>query len=440
MSNFLISAGGIIILLGVMILAHEWGHFVVARLCGVRVDVFSVGMGPRIWGVKRGPTDFRLSAVPIGGYVRLAGENPAEEVTGAPDEFLSKKRWQRALILLAGPSMNIVLAVVIATAILMGGKARPDYLRHKPEISAILPKSAAQRAGLRSGDLLLQVNGKDVHTWDDAIWQAMFVAPGSKFPVVVEQNGQRRRLEIQTSTDSNQVTMLGYPVSATVIGKVLTGKPAAKDGVKAGDRVVAVNGNTAISRALVALTIEGSKGKPVNLTVERDGHLLNLTLHPIYGKLEGQNRWYVGFDLAPPPTYRVNRLSAAVRGGVRYNVMLTGAIVHTIWRLVEHKDKLKVIAGPVGIAQATSQAAREGLMDFLQLMAVISLNLGILNLLPIPILDGWALLTLGVEGTLRRDLSVAVKERALQVGVVFLFLLILIVTYNDILRIVTGGH
>jgi regulator of sigma E protease len=440
MNNFLISVGGIVILLGVMILIHEWGHFVVARLCGVRVDVFSIGMGPRIWGIKRGPTDYRLSAVPIGGYVRMAGENPAEELTGAPYEFMSKKRWQRALIILAGPTMNIVLAVVIATAILMAGKAEPDFFRHRPEISAIIPNSAAQRAGLRSGDLLLQVNGKNVQTWKDVMWQIMFVAPGSKFPVVVEQNGQRRRLEIQTSTESTQVSMLGYPVESTLIDKVEPGKPAAKDGLQAGDRVVAVNGDTAVSQALVALTIEDSKGKPVQLTIERDGRLLNLTVHPTYGKLEGQERWYIGAYFAPPPTYRVDRLSSAIRGGVRFNVMLTAAIVHTIWRLVEHKDKLKVITGPVGIAEATSQAAREGLMDFLQLMAVISLNLGIVNLLPIPILDGWALLTLGVEGTLRRDLSVAAKERAIQVGVIFLFLLILVVTYNDILRIVTGGH
>jgi regulator of sigma E protease len=439
MSNFLITAGAIIILLGVMILAHEWGHFVVARLCGVRVDIFSIGMGPRIWGVQRGPTDYRLSALPIGGYVRMAGENPAEERTGSPDEFLSKKRWQRALIILAGPAMNIVLAVVIASGILMT-KPQPAFLRHQPEISTVAPDTPAQKAGLRSGDVVLSVSGKRVRNWDDVAWQAMFVAPGKPVPVVVERDGHRQALEIQAPVESSDFDKFGYPVATTVIDKVQPGKPAAKAGMRPGDRIVAVNGNTAVSRALVSLTTQASKGKPVNLTVQRDGRLLNLTLHPIYGKLEGQDRWYVGVSLAPPPTYRNNRISTAVRGGIRFNVMLTTAIVGVIVKLVERKAPMKELAGPVGIAEASSRAARRGLLDFLNLMAVISLNLGIVNLLPIPILDGWHLLTLCVEGTLRRDLSLAVKERALQFGVIFLLLLILIVTYNDILRLFSGSH
>ncbi len=440
MSDFLISVGSIIIVLGVMILVHEWGHFIVARLCGVRVDVFSIGMGPRIWGVKRGPTDYRVSILPIGGYVRMAGENPVEERTGAPDEFLSKKRWQRALIILAGPTMNILLAVVIATAMLMGGKAEPAFLRHAPEIAAVAPDTPAQQAGLQSGDRIVTVRGKPVHTWDDVVWQAMFVTPGGKLPVVAERNGQRKSVEIQTSPDSSEYDLFGYPVQATVIEKVEKGKPAEEGGLRAGDRIVTVNGNPAVSPAMVAMAIENSKGKPVSMTVERDGRKLNLTLHPTYGTLEGQKRWFIGAYFEAPPTYHTNRITSAVRGGVRYNVMLTAAIVNTIFKLVEHKAKLKQLTGPVGIAEASGKAAREGLMAFLNIMAVISLNLGIINLLPIPILDGWHLLTLGVEGTLRRDLSVAVKERALQFGVIFLLLLILIVTYNDILRIATGGH
>ncbi len=440
MTNFLISIGSIIVVLGVMILVHEWGHFIVARMCGVRVEVFSVGMGPRVWGFHRGPTDYRVSALPIGGYVRMAGENPAEERTGAPDEFLSKKRWQRALIILAGPAMNILMALVIATGMMMTGKAEPSYLHQQPQISAVAEDTAAAQVGLRAGDLLMKVNGKAVHTWDDAIWQSMFVAPGSKMPVVVDRDGKQVSLEIPTSASASESDLLGFPVESTVVGTVKEGMPAAKGGLQQGDRVVSVGGKQATSPYVVSMAIAGSDGKPVPILVERNGQSVNLVLHPVYGELQGEKRWYIGAVFETPMTYRSDRVSSAVRDGVRYNVMLTAAIFNTVVKLVEHKAQLKQLSGPVGIAEASGQAAREGLLPFLYLMAVISLNLGILNLLPIPILDGWHLLTLGVEGTIRRDLSLALKERAMQVGVVFLLLLILIVTYNDVLKIVTPAH
>jgi regulator of sigma E protease len=440
MTNFLISIGSIIVVLGVMILVHEWGHFIVARLCGVRVDVFSVGMGPRVWGIRRGATDYRISALPIGGYVRMAGENPADERTGAPDEFLSKKRWQRALIILAGPTMNILAALAITTGMMMAGKAEPSYLHHQPEVSAVEADTSAATAGLRAGDLLLKVDGKAVETWDDALWQSMFVAPGSGLPVVVQRGDKQISLEIMTSASDSQSDLLGYPVQATIVGPVKEGMPAAKGGLQQGDRIVSVAGIDTISPYVVSAAIAGSDGKPVPMVVERNGQIVNLVLHPMYGELEGTKRWFIGAYFEAPVTYRTDRVSSAIRDGVRYNVMVTAAIVNTVFKLVEHKAQLKQLSGPVGIAEASGQAAREGVRAFLYLMAVISLNLGILNLLPIPILDGWHLLTLGVEGTIRRDLSLAVKERAMQVGVVFLLLLILIVTYNDVLKLVSPAR
>lgn len=440
MNDFLISIISVIFLLGVMIIVHEWGHFIVARLCGVRVEVFSVGMGPRLWGVKRGPTDYRVSALPIGGYVRMAGENPAEERTGAPDEFLSKKRWQRALIILAGPTMNILLALGIATGMFMTGKAQPAFLRSRPEVSVVSPDSPAAQAGLRSGDLLVSVNGKSVSTWDDVMWDAMFVPASANLRLVVRRAGQDIPLEVSVSADDSLGELVGYPVEPVVVGSVKPDSPAAKDGIQSGDRVVSIEGNEAVSRYLLGKTVQDAKGKPVQIAVERQGKILPFTLHPVYGTWNGETLWYIGVQYQPPVTYRTDRVSAAVRGGVRYSVMLTAQIVDTVVKLVEHRDKLKQLSGPVGIAKASGQAAREGAFAFLNIMAVISLNLGILNLLPIPILDGWHLLTLGVEGTIRRDLSLAVKERAMQVGVVFLLLLILIVTYNDILKLVTPSH
>lgn len=439
MTNALITIGSIVVLLGVVILVHEWGHFIVARLCGVRVDVFSIGMGPRLWGVRRGATDYRISAFPVGGYVKMAGENPIEERAGAPDEFLSKKRWQRALIILAGPGMNVVLAIVVASAMLMAGRGEPEFLRSRPLISLVPPGSPAAQAGLESGDTILAVNGKRVATWDDVQWRWIFVAPTAKIPVNVERGGRKVSLSIQNAPGTSEGSLFGYPAWPVVIGSVDPGYPAAQAGLQPGDRVVAIDGKPA-SRDLLAWTTQASKGHPMALTVLRGGRQLQLTLHPAYGKYQGQESWYIGVLMPPPATIRTNRVTSAISRGVRYNVLLTAEIVNLVFQLAEHKAPVKELMGPVGIAQASSQAAHEGLLAFLNFLAFISLDLGIVQLLPIPILDGWHLLTLGVEGTLRRDLSLAVKERALQVGVVFLLLLILLVTYNDILRLVLGSH
>ncbi|HEV2385996.1 MAG TPA: RIP metalloprotease RseP [Candidatus Acidoferrales bacterium] len=437
MNNFLISIASIIIVLGVMIVVHEWGHFIVARACRVRVDVFSVGMGPRIWGYRRGPTDYRLSALPIGGYVRMAGENPTDQRTGAPDEFLSKPRWQRALIVLAGPVMNVFMAVVIAVGMMMAGKTQPAFLRNPPQVAGVLKGSAAAQAGLREADLLVKVNGKAVRTWDDVVWQTIFIAPGARMPIEFSRAGRLQTVVVQTSPDADMTELVGYPIQKVSVASVTAGFPAKKAGLEAGDLLVSANGRTVDSQLKFNSIISGSGGKPVDLVVERAGRQLALRLNPVlYDPGDGGGRrWMIGTFTEYRSTVKAHRLGDAVRGGLRYNVMLTSQIVNVLFKLAEHKASVKTLTGPIGVAKQSGEAAREGLLAFLNVMAVVSLNLGILNLLPIPILDGGHLLLLGVEGTIRRDLSLAVKERALQVGLVFLLLLFVIVMYNDILKV-----
>lgn len=440
MNNFLISIGAIIVVLGVMILVHEWGHFIVARMCGVRVDVFSIGMGPRIWGFQRGPTDYRISILPIGGYVRMAGENPTDERTGAPDEFLSKSRWKRALIILAGPTMNVVAALVFAIAMLTLGRTEPTYLHKAPVVAGVYPDSAAQKAGLQPGDILLKVNGKAVSNWDDVAWQAMFVTPGARLPLVVERDGRQENLSVLTSTSDDESSLLGFPEQAVIVDTVRKSSPAEKAGLEPGDHVVAMDGKPLLSPFQMSGEISKSGGRVLPLTVDRDGKTLQMDIKPAYGDLgDGAGaRYYIGIYYRFPTVARQHRFADALRGGVRYNVMLSTEIVHVVLKLVEHKTSVKQLVGPVGIAKASGEAAKEGLDAFLGIMAMVSLNLGILNLLPIPILDGGHLLMLGVEGTLRRDLSLAAKERALQVGLVFLLLLFIVVMYNDVLRLLPG--
>lgn len=447
MNTFLISVGSIIIVLGVLILVHEWGHFIVARMCGVRVDVFSVGMGPRIWGFRRGQTDYRVSALPIGGYVKMAGENPTDERTGAPDEFLSKSRWRRALIIMAGPTMNLALALVIAMGIMMTGPGQQTYLKKKPVVWDVVQGTPAAKAGIHTGDVLTKINGKPVRTWDDVLWKTMFTVPGSTLHVVVMRNSHPVALQVHSSSDYGLSGLFGFPVEKTYIAKVEKGQPASKAGLEAGDQIVSVNGKQDVSPTQLVKITQDSDGKPLSMTLKRNGRLVNLVLHPAYGVLPGAPKdetgkkiWHIGASTEARPTYAPNTVGSAVEGAVRYNVMYSSAILKMVGTLIEHKTKLKQLSGPVGIAKVSGQAAREGLLPFMNLIAIVSLNLGILNLLPIPILDGWHLLTLGVEGTIRRDLSLAVKERAMQVGLVFLLLLFLIVTYNDVLKLITPTH
>jgi regulator of sigma E protease len=329
---------------------------------------------------------------------------------------------------------------VIAIGMMMTGKTEPAYLHQAPQIAGVFADSPAAKAGIHPGDVLLEVNGKPVHNWDDVIWQAMFVAPGAHMPVVVERDGRRLSLEVTTSAADDQTTLLGYPVQQVMVGVVREGLPAGKAGLKTGDRIVAIDGHPLLSPFQLSKEINAMEGKPVSLVIERGGKTFPLQIKPVHGDLDdgAGPRWYIGIGFQLRTVARDNRVSEAVKGGVRYNVMLTAEIVHTVFKLVEHKTSVKQLVGPVGIAKASGEAARQGPLAFLNIMAMISLNLGILNLLPIPILDGGHLLMLGVEGTLRRDLSLAVKERALQVGLVFLLLLFIVVMYNDVLRLIPG--
>src|ERR1700674_5494472 len=189
-SDFLVMAVSVSVVLGIMVLVHEWGHFIVAKSFGVRVEIFSIGFGPRLWGRKSGDTDYRISGLPLGGYVKMAGDNPLEERKGDPDEFLSKPRWQRALIAVAGPAMNIVLSILLIAGIYMHGSKEPAYLDHQMVLAGVLPDSAAQKAGLAAGDHIVKINNASNPTWDQAITELEWTLPGPSLSVVVERNGK----------------------------------------------------------------------------------------------------------------------------------------------------------------------------------------------------------------------------------------------------------
>ena len=436
MSNFLVMAGSVAVVLGIMVLVHEWGHFVVAKSFGVRVEVFSIGFGTRLWGWKRGDTDYRISALPLGGYVKMAGDNPLEERKGEPDEFLSKPRWQRVLIALAGPAMNIILAVVLVAGIFMYGRKVPAYLDKPVVLAGVLPDSAAQKAGLIAGDRVVKINDVDNPTWEQA-YSALDTVPGNSIPVVVDRGGQQISLSVPASPSPED--SLGYPGGdRLVVASVSPGMPAERAGLQAGDEVTKVNGTPLASTIEFPPLVEQSKGGPLDLEIQRGDRTLHLQIRPQQvGMRNGVPRWQIGIGLQSRDLEeRRMSVGSAIVESVKTTTLMTREVAFVVVGLFRGSISLKELQGPLGIARASGDAAREGLAELLWLMATIGVNLAVLNLLPIPPLDGGHILLLFIEGTIRRDLSLRIKERFVTVSMVFLLLVFAIVMYNDVLRII----
>ena len=420
--------------LGVMVLVHEWGHFVIARLFGVRVEVFSIGFGPRLFGFKRGPTDYRLSALPLGGYVRMAGDNPAEERRGDPDEFLSKPRWQRVLIALAGPTTNFLMAVVLTAALFMHGGEQPSYADKPVVVAGVVKDSPAQKAGIQAGDHIVSFAGVKDPTWDRLALELALSAPGHSEPVTIERNDQL----ITTSVESEPqpFTVIGYPAEPVIVGSVAHGLPAEKAGLKEGDVIVAASGQKLMAPSQFSEIVQQSAGNPMTLEILRDGQPQTLQLRPIWGDPgDGMPRWQIGITFRFVTSPRRYSGPQALVKATQFHIVLANKLIYLVGELFTGRVSLKQVQGPLGIVQESSRAAKRGFGDLISLMALVSLNLAILNLLPIPILDGGHILMLAIEGLLRRDLSLKIKERFVTVGMVFLLLVFLIVMYNDVLRL-----
>jgi len=439
---------GFILVLGVLILVHEWGHFIVARFFGVRVDVFSIGFGPRLFGWKRGATDYRVSAIPLGGYVRMAGQDPSEidsndqaaKPTGAPDELMSKKRWQRALISLAGPVVNLIFPLFLLTGYFaFFGEAYPKY-EDNPVVIANLPKtSPLVKDGVAQGDRIVSVDGLSNPTWGSVFPLLEKVSPGKSVQVVVEHQGATKMLTVGTEGLRSPELLFGFPPEGPVIvDDVEPSLPAKSAGVKPGDVIQAVNGEPLKGWSAFINAVQETEGKPTSLTVLRNGKPVTLQITPQKGKNElGEVAWMVGIrrvQTKPDVAFRKVSFSQAVAHSGNLTWRGTLLVVDVVGRLLSGKASPKELQSVVGIASMAGKAVQAGSYAIVDLMAVLSVNLGILNLLPIPILDGGNILLLSMEGIRRRDFSMAFKERFVQVGLVFLLILFAYVMYNDVMR------
>src|SRR5450759_560886 len=419
MNSFLIAVASMAVVLGIMILVHEFGHYAAAKLFGVRVDVFSIGFGKRLVGFRKGETDYRISALPLGGYVKMAGENPLESRSGAPDEFMSHPRWQRFVIAVAGPAMNILLAVVLLTGVFMVHYEHPVYLDQPAVVGWVMENSPAAKAGIEPGDRIVRIDGQQNPTWEDVVLKVIVISKGPA-DVAIQRGNEILEKQIQLAAQgADQYDNVGWlpdePITVTYLEKDM---PAAKAGLKLGDQVIAVNGTPMRSLISVIYYLRQNGTKPVDVTAVRNGQKVDLKITPVQVEDNGQTNYRLGFQSRPVQIDKLpfaRALNRSLEENRRYSLL----IVDLVRKLIQHKASIKQMEGPIGIARASGDAARQpGWSPLLSLMAMISLNLGIFNLLPIPILDGGIILLLVIEGLLRREISVRIKERIYQTAFV----------------------
>ncbi|HYA24381.1 MAG TPA: RIP metalloprotease RseP [Terriglobales bacterium] len=440
MSEFFTAVIAVMVVLGLMILIHEWGHYAAAKLLGVRVEVFSIGFGKRLIGLRRGDTDYRIAAIPLGGYVKMSGENPMDERTGDPAEFLSHPRWHRFIIAIAGPAMNILLAIGLLTGIYMVKYEYPIYLDQPAVLAWVKPASPAAEAGLQPGDKIIRTDGIDNPTWEQ-LEPKIWLSPNQPVTVTVLRGDQifERTITPKPITTSEVGWVGWYPSNPVTVGVLEPDMPAAKAGIKQGDHVVAIDGKPLPHIEAMIERLQETKDKPVELTIQRDGQQFDVRVTPVLAKAEDEKRYRIGFS--NQPQVKTSRLpfAAALNRSLADNKKDSMLILELMKKLVQRKVSIRAISGPIGIAQDAGEAAQaKGWTPLLMLTAAISLNLGIFNLLPIPILDGGVILLLLIEGSMRRDISLRIKERIYQAAFVFLVLFAVMVIYNDLAKTLPG--
>ena len=418
-----------VFLLGVLIFVHELGHYMMAKRIGIRVLTFSLGFGPKLVGFRRGDTDYRISAIPLGGYVKMAGETPEEPLSGRPDEFLSRSKWERFQVLIMGPAMNIALAIVLTAVVLTFGAQVPAFEDEPAVVGAVAAGSPAAQAGIRPGDLITAVGARRVATWGD-VYVRVGAQPNRELPITLIRDGQQLRVPVKTISEGKyDVGEIGVlPNVHPHIVEVTPRKPADRAGLKAGDIVAAVNGETMVFQYQLVQAIRKHPNTRIALAVIRNGKPLDLEATP-----DGDGKiWILTGDalkmIKPGPL-------GAIKMSLQKNYEFAGLIYQTIGGLLTRETSPRQLMGPVAIAQLSGQYAELGWLPYFLLMASISLNLGLLNLLPIPVLDGGHIFIMVIEGVARRDFSTKVKEKMLLAGFVVLMMLMVTVLYNDLTRV-----
>jgi regulator of sigma E protease len=436
MPDFLISLIAVVVILGFMILIHEFGHYAVAKWLGVRVEVFSIGFGQRLLGFRRGETDYRISAIPLGGYVKMSGENPMDERSDDPREFLNHSRWHRFLIAIAGPFMNIMLAVFLLVGVFMVHYEYPAIFDEAPVIGWVMQDTPASKAGFQPGDRITRIADIWNPTWEQVDTREALSA-NQPLEVTVDRNGQVISKTISPEPYGvDQIGFAGWAAkeSCVCVTDVTPGMPADKAGLKDGDEILAVDGKPVPALAAMVEMLEKSKTNPISLTIRRGSETRNFTVQPVMM----EKKYRIGIGSMPMKVTRLS-LPAALHLSIQENKKASLLILELVQKMLQGKISVRSVEGPIRIGQAAGEAAkRKGWTPLLLLTSAISLNLGVFNLLPIPILDGGVIFFLLIESLMRHDISLRIKERVYQAAFVFLVLFAVMVIYNDLLKTIPG--
>jgi regulator of sigma E protease len=438
------------IVLGIMVLVHEFGHFIAAKLCGVRVEVFSIGMPPRLFGVTIGDTDYRVSALPLGGYVKFAGEYGSENLTGAPDEFTSKPRWQRIIIALAGPVANFILAFLLLFLVAHYHHEVDQYLNGPAVVDYVPLNTPAAQAGLTPGDTITSFNNRPHPTWEQILEECALNLNRS-VPLAFTHNGNLVQTNLLIATGSGNPELSRESIEAVGliprmapgpvgVQSVTGGTPADRAGLRAGDQVERIDSLDIHSVFTLLAYLRDRNGASAQLLVNRDGHPVTLLATPEKMDSPGAATQYrLGFTPVQPPV-DVERLSVgkAIHQSLHDNRENSTLVLRIVQGMFTRHVSVKSLSGPVGIAQQIDLATQTGVWTLLQLMSTISLQLGILNLLPFPILDGGMIVFLLIESAIRRDVNSEIKERVYQVAFVCIILFAVFVLFNDVSKLHLG--
>jgi len=447
--SYLIVPLAFIFILGSAVVLHEFGHFIVAKLFRIRVETFSVGFGPRLFGKRWGDTDYRVSAIPLGGYVKLGGDESNAPLEGAgaqnipPEQMFNlRPRWQRVLVALAGPVMNILtaLAIPFAGALMYGVPATPS-----PVVYYIQKDGAAAQAGLKPGDRIISFNGTENPTWD-AINGDALLSPGHALPVIINRDGQQISLTITPTSRTENGETAGfldfipdYGGLPVLISGVAPNSPAEELGFKEGDRLITIGDENVKSSAQVTEYIRSREGQKIPITIQRAGK--NLQITTTERRMEGGR---LGISLGEQfPLHSAGILTAA-KYAYDSNIQILSLTGKALGQVFTGKRSVRnTLSGPIGIYQAAQKSVeRLGWDGVFGMLGFLSLNLGIFNLLPIPVLDGGAIFLLLVEGLLALiglSISAAVRDRIQQVGFVMVLLLMVFVITNDVLKTFGGS-
>ncbi len=431
-----------IIALGILIFIHELGHFIMAKRAGICVEAFSLGFGPRLIGFKWGDTDYRISALPLGGYVKMLGEDPDDEdAADDPRSYASKSVWARLSVVAAGPLMNIILCLFLMPIVFMIGREQPIYLSESPVLVGVRSESPAASIDLKKGDLIVAVDGIPVEKWEGVL-NKILLAPGGELNIEVERGGNRIEKVVKLGElPGIKGGYLGIEPrlilgNEAVVEGVSEDGPGARAGIREGDLITSFAGKPVGDWIDLTTMIEENEGKPARISVKRAGGIKRFTITPEFN--EEYERWIVGISRSAlgdtPMHMRKYGFFDAIAEGMKENVKLAGLTFTILKKLLTFQLSYKVLGGPIVIAKVSAAAAASGLSAFLYFLAFLSMQLAILNFMPIPVLDGGHIVFLTIEAIMRKPLNIRVRNIAMQVGFIILISFMLLVTVNDIER------